>query len=286
MQVEDTKHRYSKITINKETWQEEIEYDNKNKAMYKDPITGKESMMTRRELHERIIDKFLLDWEASKWKKKLVLSWWLPGSGKSTIEEALKDIPKVVINPDLVKDYLPEYYDEYWRKFWAEIVHEESSYISKIIYDRAVRWWYSILYDSSMKDNPSEGFPKYNKIVQSAYEQWYLIEARFIYDWWEAWYRNTVIRERSMWLKNYNAYWTAYKTIEYLSRDKRVNNVIIYDNSGNGKISLAKIVYENQNINLKESDEDFIRRFDNYQSWTKRTILYNKVIIVWKKRIK
>jgi hypothetical protein len=197
------------------------------------------------------------------------MSWWLPGAGKSTIEKSLKDIPKVIVNPDLVKDYLPEYYDELWRKFWAWTVHEESSYISKIIYDRAIKWGYSILYDSSMKDKPyaNPPFPKYDKIVESAYNQWYKIQARFIYDWWESRYRNAVIRERSMWLDNYNAYWTAYKTIEYLSKDKRVDKTIIYDNSGNGKSSSAKIIYENQQINMAESDQELINKFNDYQTF-------------------
>jgi hypothetical protein len=70
-----------------------------------------------------------------------------------------------------------------------------------------------------------------------------------------------------MWLKNYNSYWSAYKTIEYLSKDKRVNKVIIYDNSGNGRISQDKIVYENQNINMEESDANFIKRFNDYQTF-------------------
>jgi hypothetical protein len=33
-----------------------------------------------------------------------------------------------------------------------------------------------------MKDKPSEGFPKYDKIVETAHRQGYQIEARFIYD--------------------------------------------------------------------------------------------------------
>ena len=266
MQVEDTEHKYkTEKIVDEETWQEIMSYDNTKKEPYTDPITQKEVFMTRKELHERIIEKFLLDWESSKWNKQLIMSWWLPGAWKSTIEEAIKDIPKVIVNPDKVKDYLPEYYDEKWRKFWAEIVHKESSYVSKIIYDRAIKWWYSVLYDSSMKDDPSKNFPKYNKIVESAHKQWYSIEARFIYDGWEARYRNTVIRERSMWLKNYNAYWTAYKTIEYLSKDKRVNRVIIHDNSINGKPSWAKIIYENQEINTSESDPELIKKFNDYQ---------------------
>ena len=266
-ETEDTEKKYSKKIKDKKTWEEKIEYDNIEKALYKDPITEKEVLMTRRELHERIIEKFLLDWEASKWKKQLIMSWWLPGAGKSTIEKSLEGIPKVIVNPDLVKDYLPEYYDEQWRKFWAWIVHEESSYISKIIYNRALEWWYSILYDSSMKDKPNTDppFPKYNKIVESAYNKWYTIEARFIYDWWESRYRNAVIRERSMWLDNYNAYWTAYKTIEFLSKDIRVNRTIIYDNSGNGTSSQAKIVYENQEINMGESNPELIEKFNEYQ---------------------
>ena len=260
---EDTEHKYSKKIIDKETWQERIEYDNNKKALYMDPITEKETLMTRKEFHERIIEKFLLDWEASKWNKQLILSWGLPGAGKSTIEKYLEGIPKVIVNPDLVKDYLPEYYDENWRKFGAEIVHEESSYISKLIYDRAVEWWYSILYDSSMKDKPSEGFPKYNKIVESAYKQGYTIEARFIYDWWESRYRNSVLRERSMWLSNYNAYWTAYKTIKWLSENSKVKRIVILDNSARG--STAKIVYENQKINETESDPELRKKFDDYQ---------------------
>jgi hypothetical protein len=118
-----------------------------------------------------------------------------------------------------------------------------------------------------MKDKPSEWFPKYNKIVDTAHKQWYKIEARFIYDWWESRYRNSILRERSMWLGNYNAYWTAYKTIEYLSKDSRVQKIIIYDNSSiNRKPSdgRPKIVYENQEINIIESDNGLIKRFNEY----------------------
>jgi len=85
-----------------------------------------------------------------------------------------------------------------------------------------------VLYDASMRDYPD--FRWYNKMVREAREKGYEPKIAFVYDGGEAWYRNSVRRDRALPADGYLDFMQAYDTFYYLAEECGVH-ATMYDNS-------------------------------------------------------
>jgi len=235
-------------------------YNNEEKQKVLHPETKEETEMTRVELHEAIIQTFLKGKEKPTLGKGVIVflaTGGLPGAGKGTaLQDAIKEmigIPSqeqnsekhyVIVDPDAVKPYLPEYYNEDGTVN-GNRVHRESGDIAEMIRQRALEEGYSILYDSSMRDSPD--FRWYDYIIGDAQKAGYEPKVAFVYDGGEAWYRNSVIRDRALPAANYLDFMLAYDTFYHLAEEKYIN-AVMYDNSekiARSKSSENIITYEN-----------------------------------------
>jgi len=235
-------------------------YNAEKKHKLPHPETQEKTDMTRAELHQAIIEKFLQGKEKPSYGKGVIVflaTGGLPGAGKGTaLKDAIKEmigIPPqeknpekyyVTVDPDAIKPYLPEYYNEDGSVNGSR-VHRESGDIADMIRQRALEERYSILYDSSMRDSPD--FRWYDYIIGEAQKAGYEPKVAFVYDGGEAWYRNSVIRDRALPAANYLDFLLAYDTFYHLAEEKYIN-AVMYDNSD--KIARSKsseniITYEN-----------------------------------------
>ncbi|MEN8220390.1 MAG: zeta toxin family protein, partial [Pseudomonadota bacterium] len=220
-------------------------YNSRDKQLIKNPITGKEEEMTRTELHDAIIQRFIEGKEKpSETEKTLIFlaTGGLPGAGKGTVlKEAVRemiDIPAdtnsehyekyyVVVDPDAIKPYLPEYYNDDGTLNGSR-VHRESGDVADMIREMALKEGYSILYDASMKDSLQFGW--YTQIVNEARFQHYEPKVAFVYDGGEAWYRNSVLRDRALPADGYINFMRAYDTFFHLAQKHGIH-ATMYDNS-------------------------------------------------------
>jgi len=218
-------------------------YNGEKKYKLPHPETKEKTEMTRVELHEAIIKKFLKGKEKPSETEKTIVflaTGGLPGAGKGTalknaIKEMIGILPQepnpekhyVVVDPDAVKPYLPEYYNED-ETVNGNRVHRESGDIADMIRQRALKKGYSILYDSSMRDSPD--FRWYNYIVDEARNSGHEPKVAFVYDGGEAWYRNSVIRDRALPAANYLDFMQSYRTFYHLALDEKIE-ATMYNNS-------------------------------------------------------
>jgi len=236
-------------------------YNNTDKRLVLHPATGKEQEMTRVQLHKAIVEEFFKGKE--KPRKGVIVflaTGGLPGAGKGTaLQDAIKDMMGiesqekysdkyyVIVDPDAIKPYLPEYRNEDGTLNGSR-VHRESGEIAEIIRKRALKEGYSVLYDASMRDYPD--FRWYNKMVREAREKGYEPKVAFVYDGGEAWYRNSVIRDRALPADGYLEFMQAYNTFYHLALKQRVY-ATMYDNSSRiltKKTSDKIITYENGKV--------------------------------------
>ncbi len=110
----------------------------------------------RSRLHEEILNQFLKEGQSNGYPKLIFLGG-PSGSGKSTIinifknEKFLKLEQFLVIDPDKIKEHLPEYQAllKSNPNEAARVVHEESSYLAKVLFRAAINRDKNIVYDST-----------------------------------------------------------------------------------------------------------------------------------------
>jgi hypothetical protein len=261
-------------------------YNADKKQKLPHPETKEETDMTRAELHQAIIDKFLKGKEKPSSRVIVFLATGgLPGAGKGTaLQDAIKEmieIPPqeknpekhyVTVDPDAVKPYLPEYYNEDGTVN-GNRVHRESGDIADMIRQRALKEGYSILYDASMRDYPD--YRWYNQVVNEARHSGHEPKVAFVYDGGEAWYRNSVIRDRALPAANYLDFMQAYNTFYHLAEEKGVN-ATMYDNSdtiAKGKSYEKIITYENGILTFM--DKNIFYKLDTFNEF--RTQLKERI---------
>jgi predicted ABC-type ATPase len=100
---------------------------------------------TRVALHHKILDHFLEGKAQGLDKPVVIFMAGLPGAGKSTAAKDLKYGDKVLINADEIKEMLPEY-----DGLNAAEVHEESSYLAKVLWQTAMDRRMNIVFDGTL----------------------------------------------------------------------------------------------------------------------------------------
>jgi hypothetical protein len=143
-------------------------YNNELRYKVMHPSRREEVEMTRNELHDAIIEKFLKDKIKSTDGGVIIFlaTGGLPGAGKGTILEGaireMMEIPEqeqntdkyyVKVDPDSIKSHLPEYHNPD-KTYNSSLVHRESGDIAEKIRQKGLTEGYSILYDASMRDSP------------------------------------------------------------------------------------------------------------------------------------
>jgi len=255
-------------------------YNTKKKPKLPHPETKEEIDMTRAELHQAIIENFLKGKKKPSSGKGVIVflaTGGLPGAGKGTaLQDAIKEMIEIppqeknpekhyiIVDPDAVKPYLPEYYNEDGTVN-GNSVHRESGEIADMIRLRALKEGYSILYDASMRDSPD--FYWYNKMITEARHSGHEPKVAFVYDGGEAWYRNSVIRDRVLPAANYLYFMQAYDTFYHLAIEKNLE-ATIYDNSDvapTGESAKTIVTYKNgEGIYTGEAIEK-LRTFNKFR---------------------
>ncbi|KHD05510.1 hypothetical protein PN36_33280 [Candidatus Thiomargarita nelsonii] len=255
-------------------------YNAEKKQKISHPETKEEKNLTRAELHQAIIEKFLKGKKKPSFGKRVkvfLATGGLPGAGKGTaLQHTIKEmigIPPqekspekyyVTVDPDAVKPYLPEYYNKDGTVN-GNRVHRESGDIADMIRQRALKEGYSILYDASMRDSPD--FYWYNKMITEARHSGHEPKVAFVYDGGEAWYRNSVIRDRALPAANYLDFMQAYDTFYHLALEKNLE-ATMYNNSDvapTGKSAKTIVTYKNgEGIYTGEAIEK-VRTFNQFR---------------------
>ena len=240
-------------------------YDNTRKMLLPDPVSGREEMMTRRELHQRIREVFIPSDLPRPAEPVFYATGGMPGSGKGTALEApIGNLGRHVhVDPDAIKPYLPEY-----RRpdgtVDGSIVHRESGDIAHEIFEEAMRRGHPVLYDASMRDDPSASW--YSQIIEQARDKGYKIEAGFVFDGGEAWHRNSILRDRMLPADGYLNFLSGFGTIRQLGINPKVDRVTIYDNSGRTPKKI--IVYEKGEVEW--IDEGRYEAYEEYDKFRKK----------------
>jgi len=241
-------------------------YDNTRKMLLPDPLSGRDVMMTRRELHQRIREVFIPSDLPRPFEPVFYATGGMPGAGKGTALEApIEGLGRHVhVDPDAIKPYLPEYRNPDGTVD-GSIVHRESGDIAHEIFVEAMRRGHPILYDASMRDDPSASW--YTQIIEEARNKGYKIEAGFVFDGGEAWYRNSVLRDRMLPADGYLNFLSGYDTIRHLTNELKIDKVTIYDNSGYTPREI--VVYEQGEI-MRINDNEAYERYKKYNKFRKK----------------
>ncbi|MCK5523155.1 MAG: zeta toxin family protein [Thiomargarita sp.] len=263
--------------------------NNTDKRQISPPATGEKPKMTRVQLHKAIVEEFFKGKEKPRNGVIVFLATGgLPGAGKGTVlQDAIKDMmgiesqekyPEkyyVIVDPDAIKHYLPEYRNEDGT-LNGNCVHRESGEIAEIIRKRALKEGYSVLYDASMRDYPD--FRWYNKMVREAREKGYEPKVAFVYDGGEAWYRNSVIRDRALPADGYLEFMRAYDTFDHLAKECGVH-AVMYDNSSRipTKDSPTQIImYRDKRMYRNKENLPLVKDFVNFDIFRKSLLQLKK----------
>jgi predicted ABC-type ATPase len=155
----------------KETWRAHWEKGANAKAL--DPSAGKPRPERVEKVHKGIIERAFEKAEKTHEGKQRVaiLTMGAPASGKSSVVGDLVDETWVRVDPDSVKEQLPEYKDaiKASAKDAALMSHEESSYVSKQIRDKAIAEGYPVMVDGTGR-NPASYESLIDKFHANGYQ--------------------------------------------------------------------------------------------------------------------
>lgn len=135
---------------------------------------------SREKLHKQIINNFFQGKESGQKNPTATILAGGAGSGKTYVYQKFYgkiDKNSVYINSDDIKQQLPEY-DKYIKKDYisaAHKVHEESSYISKLLINEAIENKYHVTIDTTLSN-----MTKAKKLIADLKKQGYDIKLVFV----------------------------------------------------------------------------------------------------------
>lgn len=129
----------------------------------------------RQQLHQKIIHSLLVVHPQSKsLMKSAIILGGGSGAGKTSImEDIIGTGEMTIIDSDSIKNYIPEYaiYQRKGLSTAADLVHEESSDISKKLLIKAIEKQLPIIYDGTFSN-----YTKYRHLIQQLKQNKYTIQ--------------------------------------------------------------------------------------------------------------
>ncbi len=231
-------------------------YNKKGKMI--NPISWKEELLSRNELHELIISKFL-DWIEKKDTPVFLVLWWMSWSWKSEIKKWLNNEiwNHIEVDPDAVRRLLPEFKENMPET--SITTHQESLFISKQILNRAIENNGNILRETIMTRKE----PLLNYI-----EKWWethKMDFRFVFSWEESWLRNTLWRDRTVNPQVYVSQFKAFETVVDMMWDSNIKNLKIILN-----LKEEEIIFNKINWLAKPTSWEWMKKFFIFNEISKK----------------
>ncbi len=228
------------------------------KQLMLNPISWKEELISRKELHELIINKFL-NWLEQKDSPIFLVLWWMSWSWKSEIKKWLNiEIwNHIEVDPDAVRRLLPEFKENVPET--SITTHQESLFISKQILDRSINNSSNILRETIM----TRPEPLFNYIAK--WEKTHKMDFRFVFSWEESWLRNTLWRDRTVNPQVYISQFKAFETVVDLMKNENIQNLQIILN-----IKEEEIIFNKTNWIIKPTSWEWMKKFFMFSDISKQ----------------